>query len=73
LTKSLRDMVIVSVLLAAAAAVIGHWAAITIPAWFGYSSTTTAGMIAVVSGVGFLLAMLASSEGLSRRLWGPRG
>lgn len=72
LTKSLRDMVIVSVLLAAASAVMGHWAAITIPAWFGYSSTTTAGMIAVVSGLGFLIAMVVTSEGVSRRLWGVR-
>jgi hypothetical protein len=43
--------------------VIWHWAAITIPAWFGFLSTTTAGMIALVSGLGFLIANLVTSEG----------
>lgn len=43
--------------------VFWYWAAITIPAWFGFLSTTTAGMIALVSGLGFLIATLVTSEG----------
>ncbi len=60
LSDRLRTMVMLSVLIGAGAAVSGHWAAIQVPQWFGYSSTTTAGMMAVMTGVAFLLAMVFS-------------
>ncbi len=51
LTDRLVVMIVLSVLIAAASAIFGHLAAITVPAWFGYYSTTTAGMMATVSGL----------------------
>jgi len=57
LTDSLGRMVWLSGGFAAAAAVSGHWAAITVPGWFGFGSTTTAGMMAVMTGCFFFLAM----------------
>jgi manganese/zinc/iron transport system permease protein len=44
-------MIAISVILAAIAAVVGHLAAVNVPAWFGYQSTTTAGMMASVAGI----------------------
>ncbi|CAN0363477.1 unnamed protein product, partial [Ectocarpus sp. 4 AP-2014] len=46
----------------AASAVLGHAGAITIPGWFGYGSTTTAGMMAVAVGGLFSLALLFAPE-----------
>ena len=40
-----------SVLLAVASAIVGHLGALTVPAWFGFQSTTTAGMMAVAAGL----------------------
>jgi len=57
LTDRLPVMICLSVVLASIAAVMGHVGAITIPAWFGYQSTTTAGMMAVASGAIMLLAV----------------
>jgi manganese/zinc/iron transport system permease protein len=37
---------------------LGHVGALVIPAWFGYGSTTTAGMMAVAAGCIFVLAAL---------------
>ena len=51
LTDRLGWMIAISVLLAIFSAVGGHISAITIPRWFGYGSTTTAGMMAVVAGL----------------------
>ena len=45
---------------AIASAGIGHLSAITVPIWFGYSGTTTAGAMAVAAGLLFLLAWLGS-------------
>jgi manganese/zinc/iron transport system permease protein len=65
LTDRLATMVALSVLIGAVAAILGHWSAITIPRWFGYASTTTAGMMAVMTGVAFVLAVIFSpSQGL---------
>jgi manganese/zinc/iron transport system permease protein len=58
LTDRLSSMVMLSVLLAALSAVAGHFGAVLVPRWFGYGSTTTAGMMAVMAGVVFALAML---------------
>jgi len=56
LTDRLSRMIALSVLLAAVAAVLGHVAAMVVPSWFGYRSTTTSGMMAVMAGVVLLLA-----------------
>lgn len=65
LSDRLLTMVVLSVVIGAGAAISGHWAAIQVPQWFGYGSTTTAGMMAVMAGVAFLLAMVFSpSQGM---------
>ncbi len=56
LTDRLLAMVLLSVLLGAAAAAGGHLGALAVPAWFGFRSTTTAGMMATATGGLFLLA-----------------
>jgi manganese/zinc/iron transport system permease protein len=56
LTDRLTHMIALSVILAALAAVLGHIGALVIPAWFGFQSTTTAGMMAVAAGVIFFFA-----------------
>jgi manganese/zinc/iron transport system permease protein len=58
LTDRLSIMILLSVVLAVLSAVMGHLAALVVPVWFGYHSTTTAGMIAATSGILFLLAAL---------------
>lgn len=58
LTDRLGAMIVFSVLIAVAAAILGHIAALVVPTWFGYRSTTTAGMMAVVAGLLFTLAAL---------------
>jgi manganese/zinc/iron transport system permease protein len=58
LTDRLGRMVVLSALLAAAAAILGHIGALAVPAWFGYQSTTTAGMMAVAGGLLFLAAAI---------------
>ncbi|MBI3462228.1 MAG: metal ABC transporter permease [Planctomycetes bacterium] len=58
LTDRLTWMVALSVVLAALSAVLGHVGALVVPGWFGYHSTTTAGMMAVAAGGTFLLAAL---------------
>lgn len=62
LTDRLSTMVTLSVVLAAASAVLGHWGAVTVPTWFGYGSTTTAGMMAVAIGGLFTLALLFAPQ-----------
>ena len=53
LTRRLGVMVVLSVLLAMAAAALGHIFSTTIPARFGHNGFNTAGMIAVVAGALF--------------------
>ena len=48
-------MIGLSVIVAIVSAVLGIWARLVVPSWFGYQSTTTAGMMAVAAG-GLLLA-----------------
>lgn len=60
LTDRYLTLLILSVLLAGVSAALGHVAAITVPTWFGFPDTTTAGMMAVVVGLMFGLAMLAA-------------
>ena len=58
LTKRLKPMIFLSSGLAVLAAVTGHLAAIQVPQWFGFQSTSTAGMMATVVGLLFLGALL---------------
>jgi len=58
LTDRLVSMIVLSAILATIAAVTGHLGAITVPRWFGYHSTSTAGMMAVAAGLLFGLAAL---------------
>jgi manganese/zinc/iron transport system permease protein len=58
LTDRLAPMLMISLLLAAASAVLGHIGAITIPTWFGFQDTSTAGMMAFGSGVLFTVVLL---------------
>lgn len=72
LTDRLGVMIGISVLLAIASAVLGHIMAITVPHWFGYSSTTTSGMIAVAAGLLFFVAAsLGPRHGVLVK-WGRR-
>lgn len=58
LTKRLRGMLIVSASIAALSAVGGHLSAIYVPRLFGFQSTSTASMMAVVAGGIFLFVLL---------------
>ncbi len=58
LTDRLGVMIWLSLVLAVASAVLGHFGAIWIPSLFGFASTTTAGMMAVATGLLFGLAVL---------------
>lgn len=69
LTDKLRNMILVSLVIAVASAVLGHLAATTIPGWFGYPDTITAGAMAATSGVIFVAALLfAPRQGMISRL-----
>lgn len=69
LTERLSVMLLLSVVIAAVGAAVGHVAAITIPPLFGYDDTTTSGMMAVVLGLFFVIAMLvAPRQGILSRL-----
>jgi manganese/zinc/iron transport system permease protein len=50
----------ISVAFAVASAVLGHISAITVPVWFGFQDTSTAGMMALTTGLLFLLVFLFS-------------
>jgi len=58
LTDRLGVMLALSVGTGVAAAGLGHLGAITVPAWFGFEDTNTSGMMALASGLLFLLAWL---------------
>lgn len=62
LTDRLGLMIIFSTFIAALGASSGHVAAVTIPRWFGYQSTTTAGMMAVMVGLLFVVALLFAPQ-----------
>jgi len=60
LTERLRSMVLVSLGVAIASAVLGHLAAITVPGWFGFPDTITAGAMAAMAGLIFLVVLLVA-------------
>ncbi len=62
MTDRLSTMVILSSLIAAVGAIAGHVMAITVPAQFGFQSTSTAGMMAVAVGLLFLAAALVGPK-----------
>ena len=69
LTDRLKQMVILSVVIGVASALVGHFSAITVPRWFGYGATNTAGMMAVVVGLILgVIALLAPRKGIVSRL-----
>ncbi len=66
LTDRLSRMIMISAGVAAVSAILGDVAAVTVPRWFGFRSTSSAGMMTVCAGLLFLLATLfAPSRGLS--------
>jgi Mn-dependent DtxR family transcriptional regulator len=53
-------MLVISVAFAVLSAILGHISAITVPVWFGFQDTSTAGMMALMTGLLFLLAFFFS-------------
>jgi manganese/zinc/iron transport system permease protein len=69
LTDRLWLMVVLSVLIAIASAVLGHLSALIVPGWFGFADTSTSGMMAVMAGLIFSTVMLfAPKYGVLPRL-----
>jgi manganese/zinc/iron transport system permease protein len=62
LTHDLLKMLLIAAAAAVLAAVTGHLGAMVVPGWFGFESTTSSGMIALASGLIFLLAWLFSPD-----------
>jgi manganese/zinc/iron transport system permease protein len=60
ITRRLGWMLGLSALVAVVSAASGHVLAITVPAWFGYESTSTSGMMATAAGLIFVVAWLFS-------------
>ena len=58
LTNRLSSMLVVAVLLESVAAVLGHLGAMVVPGWFGFESTNSSGMMAVMTGAIFFVAWL---------------
>jgi manganese/zinc/iron transport system permease protein len=57
LTDRLGSMIVISALLAALSAVFGHVSALVVPGWFGFESTSTSGMMAVMGGLLFVAVL----------------
>lgn len=65
LTNRYGMMFVLAIGISIASAVLGHISAITVPTWFGFSGTSTAGAMAVATGVLFFVAWVASpSQGI---------
>lgn len=58
LADRLYAVLAIAVLAAAASGVLGHVAAIVVPGWWGLGDTSTSGMMAVMAGLLFLLALV---------------
>lgn len=73
LTNRLPVMVLLGLGVAVIGTILGHIGALTIPPWFGFTDTTTSGMMAVAGGFLFLLALLFSpSQGVLTRSYRQR-
>lgn len=69
LTDRLSRMIAISLVVACLSAVLGHLGAITVPTWFGFRDTSTAGMMAVMAGVLFAAVfLLAPRYGVISRM-----
>ena len=69
LTERLSRMILISAVTAALSAVLGHVSASVVPGWFGFRSTSTAGMMALSAGMLFLMAsLLAPHNGVLVRI-----
>ncbi len=65
LSERLGTVILLSALIASLAAVLGHLGAITIPKYFGFGSSTTAGMMAVAGGcIFFIVSLFAPRSGV---------
>ncbi|MEE2912288.1 MAG: metal ABC transporter permease [Planctomycetota bacterium] len=62
LTDRYGFLLCLSIAIAIFSAVLGHLGAIAIPIWFGFSGTSTAGAMAVASGLLFILAWFGSPK-----------
>ena len=60
LTDRLWLMIVISVVLAIFSAVFGHLSALIVPTWIGFESTSTSGMIAVMSGLIFTAVLFCA-------------
>jgi manganese/zinc/iron transport system permease protein len=58
LTDRLMPMILLSLFFGISSAVSGHLAAISVPTWFGFGATNTAGMMAVAAGGFLVLAVI---------------
>lgn len=71
ITDRLWAMILLSLVFAATFAFFGHYAAIIVPGRLGFSGTSTAGMMAAVAGLIFLVCFLAAPRyGVLGRLLG---
>ncbi len=69
LTDRMGLMLLISLVFAGLSAFLGHLGAITVPTWFGFQDTSTAGMMAFMAGLLFTLVMLfAPRYGMISRL-----
>ncbi|MEM6779385.1 MAG: iron chelate uptake ABC transporter family permease subunit [Planctomycetota bacterium] len=69
LTERLGILILLACAIGTISAIAGHLAAVELPTWFGYRSTTTAGMMAVATGASFASAfMFAPRNGVAPRL-----
>lgn len=69
LADRLPTMMVWTAIIAILSAILGHLGALTVPAWFGYHSTTTGGMMAAMAGFLFLLvALFAPQRGAVTRI-----
>lgn len=62
MTDRLWLMILLSAVFAVAAACLGHLSALIVPAWFGFADTSTSGMMAVMAGLLFLVALFAAPK-----------
>ncbi len=62
LTRRLLPLLVLAASTAALSSLLGHVAARHVPGWFGFQSTTSSGMMALASGLLFLLAWLFAPE-----------
>jgi manganese/zinc/iron transport system permease protein len=69
LTDRLGRTILLSMAIGVASSALGHWGAITLPAWLGFADTSTSGMMAVAAGGIFLVVvLLAPRHGVLSRV-----